>query len=228
MKQLALKPSIFLRRYLALYSALLALSISDAEELTEQWEVFGIAVPGESLVDDPFAVELSATFVHEQGEIIRVPGFYNGGREWVIRFSPSHTGEWNYQISSSIPALAGGSGTVRVVANTNPRQHGPIVIPGSNRQHFAYADGTPYNLMAFEIDWLFALDAENPDDIPRTRQMVSEIAKHGFNQVVMNVYAYGAGFGEKDKIAPEHNFARPQVFPFGGDNNEPDFDTLDI
>ncbi|MEM7014031.1 MAG: hypothetical protein AAF585_21440, partial [Verrucomicrobiota bacterium] len=73
-----------------------------------------------------------------------------------------------------------------------------------------------------------ALDADNPDDIPRTRQIISEVAKNGFNQVVMNVYAYDAGFGEKDKIQPENNFAQPSVFPFGGDNENPDFSTLEV
>ena len=44
----------------------------------------------------------------------------------------------------------------------------------------------------------------------------------------MNVFAFDAAWGEKDKIPPEHNFAQPTVFPFGGTNEKPDFATLDV
>jgi len=49
-----------------------------------------------------------------------------------------------------------------------------------------------------------------------------------FNQVIMNVYAYDALWGDREHVAPEHNFAEPRVFPFGGSNKEPDFSTLNL
>ncbi|MEM6768637.1 MAG: DUF4038 domain-containing protein, partial [Bacteroidota bacterium] len=93
---------------------------------------------------------------------------------------------------------------------------------------FTYADGTPYYLMAYELDWLFALDWQNQEDIPKSKQIINTISSRGFNQVVMNVYAYDANWGERDKIDPRYDYAKPTVFPFGGSNEEPNFDKLNI
>ncbi|MEM7783384.1 MAG: DUF4038 domain-containing protein, partial [Planctomycetota bacterium] len=141
---------------------------------------------------------------------------------------PPKTGNWKYVTFSSLADLTGNAGQLTVVENLHPWQHGPIEISKDNPQRFVYADGPPYQLMAFELDWLFALDAENENDIPRSRKLISTVAEHGFNQIVMNVYAYDATWGEKDKIAPEYNFAKPKIFPFGGTNEEPDFSNLNV
>ena len=176
----------------------------------------------------PFAVEFAAAFRGPAGSNLHVPGFYNGGKQWLIRFCPPEVGEWTFTTLSSLPELAGKSGSVAVKENTRDWQHGPIKISKKNPQRFIYADGTPYFLMAFELDWLFALDADNGRDIPRTRRLIADVAAHGFNQIVMNVFAYDAPWGEKQKIRPEDNFAKPSVFPFGGTNEHPDFTTLNV
>ena len=191
------------------------------------------------VADDPFAVSFGATFEALDGEgkalsgPITVPGFYDGDGTWRVRFCPPAAGTWTYQTSSSAPDLAGRDGMIRVedtpaegAAGTS--RHGPIRVSKENPSKFVYADATPYVLLAFECDWLFALDAEDPDDIPNTRRMVEQIANNGFNQVVMNVFAYDAGWGEKDKMKERFNFAQPRVFPFGGSNEDPDHSTLDV
>ena len=43
---------------------------------------------------NPFAVEVTATFTHELGEVIEdLPGFFDGDK-WVVRFSPGVEGVW--------------------------------------------------------------------------------------------------------------------------------------
>ena len=52
--------------------------------------------------DNPFMVTLSATFEHESGnKIENLPGFYNGGGEWILRFSPTLEGSWRGQTPTS-------------------------------------------------------------------------------------------------------------------------------
>ncbi|MEM0925396.1 MAG: DUF5060 domain-containing protein, partial [Planctomycetota bacterium] len=194
----------------------------------ERWEVVERSFKVTAEVKRPFEVEFGAVFRHNDGDQMRVPGFFNGGQSWMLRFCPEKLGTWTYTTTSSLPELAGKSGEFQVIENRSDEQHGPITISSSDPERFEYADGTPYFLMAFELDWLFALDAENDDDIPRTREIVSSVADHGFNQIVMNVYAYDAPWGEKGKILPEHNFAKPVVYPFGGTNENPDFSTLHV
>jgi len=198
------------------------------KENVATWEVLDIPLVRKNYNDDPFQLIVNAEFRHQSGQTMQVPGFYNGNDTWIIRVCFPALGEWKYISYSSDAKLAGRTGTLNVVKNDNPDVHGSVTIDPDNPQKFSYADGTPYFLMAFELDWLFALDWNNHDDIPKTRQIIQQVADNHFNQVVMNVYAYDAGWGERDKIRPEHNFAEPEVFPFLGSNTNPDYSTLNV
>ncbi|MEM1070916.1 MAG: DUF4038 domain-containing protein, partial [Planctomycetota bacterium] len=194
----------------------------------EQWQIIEMRIQSDGPIKNPFDVEFGAVMTHTDGDRIRVPGCYDGDGQWMIRFCPPKVGRWSFTVYSSAPRLSGRSGELNIQENQQAWQHGPIQIAKRNPRRFEYADGTPYFLMAFELDWLFALDAENDEDIPRTRELVSKVADNGFNQIVMNVYAYNAPWGEKTKMLPEHDFSKPNVFPFGGTNEKPDFSTLNV
>lgn len=63
--------------------------------------------------------------------------------------------------------------------------------------------------------------------------MLDLISKNGFNQVVMNVYAYDVDTNWVAdgllKKHPEHNYgAREDIFPFLGTNTNPDYSSLNI
>ena len=193
----------------------------------ERWRVSELAFDAGDVPDDPFAVEFDATFTDGGGASVTVPGFYDGGTSYLVRFAPPTAGRWSYVTRSDRPGLDGQAGTLDV-AEASEGNRGPIGVDPANPRRFAYADGTPYVLRAFECDWLFALDAENPGGIPKTEQMVDVIAGNGFNQVVMNVFAYDATWGEKDRMDPAHLYNKPRVFPFGGDNKNPDNSTLNV
>lgn len=194
----------------------------------EKWQVIDMVFKSRKAVPEPLLTGFNVTLRHESGQILEIPGFWNGTNEFVIRFSPSLEGKWLYQIHSSIPGLSGKKGEILVTPATKPNRKGAVRVSADNRQRFVYEDGTTYFPMAFEIDWLFAIDALNKQDIPNTRQIVAALQKHKFNKVIMNVYAYDAGWGEREKIDPRYNFAAPEIFPFGGTNKEPDYTTLNI
>lgn len=191
----------------------------------KKWSVLDMSFNAGSKVKNPIEQQFGAQLIHESGTTLDIPGFYNGNGEWIVRFSPPTIGKWRYLTYSSLPGLAGKRGEVSV-GSANATQKGPIVIDNEDRSKFKYANGDPYFLLAFELDWLFALDAKNKGDIPKTRQLISQVKANGFNQIVMNVYAYDANWGERDKIKPEHNYAKPDVFPFLGSNEKPDYSDL--
>lgn len=199
----------------------------DAQE-SEQWQVTDLEFMSKKVPEAPFEVEFGARFIHEGGRTMKVPGFYNGGKTYVLRFCPPDTGIWNYITHASLPELSGESGSLQVTSSSKADEHGPLIISDSDPRKLSYADGSPYFMLAFELDWLFALDADNPDDIPRTRQLITSVKAKGFNKVVMNVFANDASWPKPADIAPEHDFSNPQVFPFGGRNNYPDFSTLNV
>lgn len=193
-----------------------------------KWEVFDIPFKAVTVSINPFTAEFTGVFIHESGKEMNIPGFYNGSNTWIIRFSPSLEGEWTYTTHSDFAALDHKKGKVMVTPNDKKDRHGAVVINEKNSQRFMYEDGTSYFPLAFEIDWLFALDAQNKEGIPKTEKIVNSLVEHKFNKLIMNVYAYDASWGEKEKIDPKYNFANPEIFPFGGTNDNPDHSTLNI
>jgi len=194
----------------------------------QKWEVVDISFRASAKNIDPFATEFGAVFLLEDGTKMNVPGFYNDDNNWVIRFCPAKEGVWTFKTYSTILDLNKQNGSVTVLPNTKKDRHGAVKIHPQFPQRFSYEDGTTYFPLAFEMDWLFALDAENDKDIPRTRKIVHHLVENNFNKVMMNVYAYEANWGEKEKIDPKYNFAKPSVFPFAGNNKNPDHSSLDI
>jgi hypothetical protein len=155
-----------------------------------------------------------------------IPAFYDGQQTYRLRFSPPAAGQWSYTTFSSLPELAGRSETLNV--SDNEAAPGPLMIDPVHPKRFIYANGEPAFINSFELDWLFALDYDNSDGIPKTRELVSYLKEQGVNQLILNVYAYDAEWGEKELIKPEHNFARPAAFPWGGSNDDPNHDVLNL
>ena len=187
-----------------------------------------VSTLGSETAENPLDIEFGADFTSPENKILKVPGFYNENGEYIIRFSPNLKGKWKYKTFSSILQLAGISGNLLVGEKTNADNHGAIIIDKSNPQKFVYEDGTPYFALAFELDWLFALDYDNKSSIPKTEKIVEQIKANGFNQVVMNVYAYNVKWKVADDVPKEYNFKNPDYSPFAGNNQNPDFSILNI
>lgn len=188
-----------------------------------KWAIKDVSFAAKS--DKPFGEKFGAVFTSPKNQQMTIPGFYNGNGEWIIRFSASDMGKWSYTTYSTVTALSGKTGTIEVTENKDPNEHGGIVIKKDNPQHFSYEDNTPYFLTAFELDWLFAMDY-GKDDLTKAKKLLHTIKEKGFNQVVMNVYAYDIVWKKDPKIKPEYEYGSPSFFPFGGNNTTPDFSKL--
>ncbi|MBE0655098.1 MAG: DUF5060 domain-containing protein, partial [Bacteroidales bacterium] len=75
----------------------------------KQWKRTDIELLSAKTYVNPFLdVAIEAVFTHtKSGESITLPGFWNGGNRWVVRFSPVRTGEWQYVIKSNDASNAG-------------------------------------------------------------------------------------------------------------------------
>ncbi|SDW35503.1 protein of unknown function [Lutibacter oricola] len=204
----------------------------------EKWEVLDVNLKSSGKVKSPFNVDLSANFIHEDGEEMKISGFYNGGKEWILRFSSSKPGKWIYTTKSSNKGLNNKKGTVVVLDKNSKNHHGEIIVDPKNPEYFIYEDGTPYFLMAFECDWMYALDYKNEEGIPKTDHLLNLISENGFNQVVTTVFSYDVDWkkspqywpkDEKLQDYPEHEYGAPKdIYPFLGNNVNPDFSSLNI
>ncbi len=122
---------------ISLLTALLPLSLFAAE----RWGIHELAFQGPS-ADNPYLdVQWSATFRQGNREL-SVPGFWDGGVTYKVRFSPPTTGEWRYETRSATPELNGKSGAFTVIPATGDN-HGPVEV--FDTFYLRHADGTPYH-----------------------------------------------------------------------------------
>lgn len=88
---------------------------------------------------------------------IHVRAFWDGGKSWIIRFSPSLSGEWKYSTKSTDQGLNNKSGILTVSdpapeqVDSNPNYRGRIQISSDGR-YFEYSDGTPFFLLG-DTNW---------------------------------------------------------------------------
>ena len=194
----------------------------------KKWEVLDILISTNAGIKSPYTANFGANFIHENGTKQEVPGFYNGKNEWILRFSSSLEGKWTFETFGDSKKLIGKKGSVTISKN-NDKNHGAIVINKENPQHFYYEDGTPYFLLAFECDWLYALDYHNEKSLPKTEHFLNLLDENGFNQIVMNVFSYDVSWEKDEKLKehPEHEYGGPKdIFPFLGNNDNPDYSAL--
>lgn len=97
-------------------------------------------------------VELEAEFRSPRYRTFRLPGFWDGGRRFVIRFAPTDPGEWVFHVTSNITRFEGKEGTLTA---TDSKSAG--FLKAANVHHWALIDGnnkTPHLWMG---DTLYTL-----------------------------------------------------------------------
>src|SRR5438552_538135 len=77
---------------------------------------------------------LTVTFTSPQGDRLKAPGFWDGGKSWRVRFAPTQVGKWKFATVCSDPnnkGLQNQSGGFTVTAATGKTRfvlHGPIRV----------------------------------------------------------------------------------------------------
>lgn len=101
-------------------------------------------------------VTLSVVFTSPLGETNQVYGFWDGGKTWLVRFSPNLPGRWSFKSFCSDKANRGlnnQSGQfvcTAAIATSRFARHGHIHVAGDHR-HFEHTDGTPYFWLADSV-----------------------------------------------------------------------------
>jgi hypothetical protein len=94
-------------------------------------------------------VTLSVVFTSPLGETNLVYGFWDGGKTWLVRFSPNLPGKWSFKSTCSDKANKGLNNQTgefvctAAIATSRFARHGPIHV-AADRRHFEHADGTPF------------------------------------------------------------------------------------
>ncbi len=172
---------------------------------------------------NPFDVTLTGEFRGPDGIRLRVPGFYDGGGVWKIRFSPARQGQWSLRTVASQPELDAKSETITSTANRNPNIHGGLRVDPAHPYHFVYEDGTRYFLLGYQADWLWGAGILDPER-RLMHTLIRQIASRGFNHLLVNVYAHDTRWSPERKH--EWDWGPPDMFPWEGTNEKPDHSRL--
>ena len=196
-----------------------------------KFEIIDITFKTKTNIKNPFDIKFNALFTSPSGKTQLIPAFFNGSGQWIVRFSSNENGKWNYLIDSDIKSFNNKKGNIIVSSTAYNNRKGSIVKSKENPQHFVWEDGSPYFMMGFEFDFMFALDYENNQDTPRLNHFLDKVQENNFNHIVMNVYANDVVWKKDPKLKtfPQYEFGNLEnIFPFKGNNQNPDHSSLNV
>ncbi|WP_231390065.1 DUF5060 domain-containing protein [Sphingobacterium pedocola] len=163
------------------------------QETVPMWKRIDIPLTSDKVYGNPFLdVMVDAIFTHESGQQIAIPGFWNGGNQWIVRFSPNQLGKWTYSIRSNDSAnvALAKAGDLLAVANhgsTELDRRGFVQLSSNNR-YFTYSDGHPFFWLG-DTHWQAPdyerLDANNDPNavngLGQFKDLVENRLRKGFN-----------------------------------------------
>lgn len=134
----------------------------------KQYEVFELVISGERPVGSDVAVDLAAEFTYENGESVRVKGFYAGADTYKIRFLPVQTGKVSWKVTGIVQEAG------EEVCEANPSGKGIVKAVGT---HFEYQNGERFSPFGTTV---YALGHQDKALIEET---FASLAEAPFNKV---------------------------------------------
>lgn len=182
-----------------------------------KWSPHEIAFSAGRSYAAPFQeVDLRVTFFAPDGERFTVPGFWNGGRDWRVRFSPNLAGTWSYQTfcsNTNDPGLHGLTGDFLCTAPRGENrftQHGPVKIARDGR-HLVHDDLTPFlwvadtawngALLSTPEDWAYYLGTRNEQGFTAVQWVTTQ-----WRAAPTGDLEGRAAFTGSDKIEPNREY----------------------
>jgi hypothetical protein len=185
-----------------------------------RWQPHDFAFHVDRATQGPFQVPLSAEVTGPGGVKLIVPGFYDGDGTWKVRVAPTAEGDWTLTTRSTLAALDNRQAPFVCVPNPLQTVHGGLNVDPKHPRHFIFEDGTRFFLSGYECDWLWALDATDPD-LKVVNRFLDKLAANGFNYVLLNAYAHDTGW-RKGKTADD-DYGPPPLYAWEGSNDQPDY-----
>lgn len=167
-----------------------------APESTSRWDIFELVLEGPDQGNPFIDITLEADF-HNEGQTVRIYGFYDGEGIYRLRFMPCMEGVWTYRTVSNVPSLHNIQGQMVCLAPA-AGNHGPVRV--KNTFHFAHEDGTPY----IPVGTTCYAWTQQPEELER--ETLEMLRSSPFNKLRMCVFPKFYQF----------NTNEPTSYPFAG------------
>lgn len=180
------------------------------EAETPRWAVHEVVLRSERTYANPYVESsLDAEFRSPQGAVMRVPGFWDGGGVFKIRFTPTEEGRWTFETRSPDPSLHGWCGTI--LAAPARGAHGFVRRDTAYPLHWVHDDETRHFM--FGTTYYELISAARAGAY--WKEAIDNLPKYGINKVRFRLYIKNCGLS----INPA-----PCAQPWVGE----DRDTLDL
>ncbi len=186
-----------------------------------QWSTCDIKLAGNNHTNGyADGTSLTATFTAPDKTTQTVKGFWNGGAAFVVRFTPTQTGTWDYTVRSSDSKLNDQSGTINATP-AEPGNHGFLRIDPNHKYSFVWDDGTRYFMWGQSYYNEMDLAVGNRD----WKTGIDKSAAYGMNKLRFQVYPYTV----QVKPDPRLEFSvYPDYQPYKGSSKRPNRDSLNL
>jgi len=134
--------------------------------------------------EKPDAVQLRAEFRSPRHRTYLIHAFRDGERRFVIRFSPTEAGSWDYRLTSTIARFDGKQGQLNASESDSPG-----FVRVANVHHFQTENSRPHLWMAASVDKFLAMPRAEFD------ALIAAKAKEKFTHLRVTLDA-GANLGE--------------------------------
>jgi hypothetical protein len=189
------------------------------------WDVFEITLEAAGSYNNPYidcirekeppflTARFSGVSGESAGRSITVPGFWDGGKIWKVRFAPPCAGVWKYETISVDRGLRGNKGEISVTGwseeekSVNPVRRGFLTVkatdPGKGH-YFTYTDGTPVLWIADTWwDW-----TSSRISFESFKKLVDTRIEQGFN--IGQLFFAGNGWGRESSLL-DPTFRNPKT-----------------
>ena len=174
---------------------------------TQTWLKNEISLIASKEYDDPVKNVILDMEITNGNKTLFVPGFWNGKKEWLIRFALPEEGLWSYKTvckeDSSLDGITGEVECEKYTGSLDIYKHG-FVTTDPDKQYFIYADGTPFFYLG-DTHWNFLVeefDTPGGYDKSHFKYIVDKRVEQGFNvyqsEPIAAKFNIADGIDEKD------------------------------
>ena len=178
--------------------------VPEGAKSTQKWTATDIVLSAKKTYDNPYLNQaINCQFTGPQGQKMTIPGFWDGGQKWVIRFAPPVVGKWTYIVSAADTADAGLHNIkgelycTKYTGDLDIYKHGFLRV-SNDKRGITHRDGTPFFWLA-DTHWMGLSHREHLYDSNDKRfssmfkGMVDVRTKQGYTVYQMNFFLSESG-----------------------------------